>query len=241
MTEQPVAIIKKGREKSLRQKHPWVFSGAVKSITGQAGAGATVIVADSGKNVIGMGAYSPHSQIAIRMWCFGRHDNIDESFFRSTIGQAIRARAKLTEAESSNMQRLVFAEADNLPGLIVDRYAGYLVAQFLTAGTEYHKKQIVKILQEYYPEHNIYERSDDNSRQKEGLPLCSGVLTGQAPPDLLQVQEDANRFWVDLRQGHKTGFYIDQSENRRQVKKYAEGRDVLNCFCYTGGFTVSAL
>jgi 23S rRNA (cytosine1962-C5)-methyltransferase len=136
---------------------------------------------------------------------------------------------------------LIFSESDNLPGLIVDRYADYLVAQFLTAGTERHKQPIVSVLQESFPAFNIYERSDEQVRKKEGLPLNTGILIGKDPPPLLAVAEGDCQFWVDLQHGHKTGFYIDQSTNRQQVRKYVYGKEVLNCFSYTGGFTVAAL
>ena len=241
MSDLPVAIIKSGREKSLLRRHPWIFSGAIQKITGAAAAGATIAVVNKEQQRLGLGAYSPHSQITIRMWCFEPSENVNEAFFRSAIARALQARSALKISDRTNLQRLVFAEADNLPGLIVDRYADYLVAQFLTAGAEYHKQQIVKILQECFPAYNIYERSDDAVRQKEGLPLCSGVLAGKSPPDLVQVQEGDILFWVDLQHGHKTGFYIDQSNSRQQIKQYAAGREILNCFSYTGGFTLAAL
>ncbi len=242
MSDLPVAIIKSGREKSLLRRHPWIFSGAIQKITGAAAAGATIAVENNKQQRLGLGAYSPHSQIRIRMWCFEPSENVNETFFRSTIARALQARSALKSSDRTNLQRLIFAEADNLPGLIVDRYADYLVAQFLTTGAEYHKQQIVKILQEYFPAYNIYERSDDAARQKEGLPLYSGVLAGKPPTDLVQVQEGDSLFWVDLQHGHKTGFYIDQSNSRQQIKKYAcGGREILNCFSYTGGFTVAAL
>ena len=241
MSDLPVAIIKSGREKSLLRRHPWIFSGAIQKITGAAAAGATIAVVNKEQQRLGLGAYSPHSQITIRMWCFEPSENVNEAFFRSAIARALQARSALKISDRTNLQRLVFAEADNLPGLIVDRYADYLVAQFLTTGAEYHKQRIVKILQEYFPAYNIYERSDDAVRQKEGLALCSGVLAGNSPPDLVQVQEGDILFWVDLQHGHKTGFYIDQSNSRQQIKQYAAGREILNCFSYTGGFTLAAL
>jgi 23S rRNA (cytosine1962-C5)-methyltransferase len=241
MSELPVATIRSGREKSVLRRHPWIFSGAIQKITGAAAAGATIAVVNNKQQRLGLGAYSPHSQISIRMWCFDPSENVDELFFRSMITRAVQARTALKNSVGINMQRLIFAEADNLPGLIVDRYADYLVAQFLTAGAEYQKQQIVKILQDCFPDYNIYERSDDAVRRKEDLPLCSGVLAGKPPPVLLQVQEADSLFWVDLQHGHKTGFYIDQSNNRQQLKKYTAGREILNCFSYTGGFTIAAL
>ncbi len=241
MSDLPVAIIKSGREKSLVRRHPWIFLGAIQKITGAAVAGATIAVVNKDQQGIGLGAYSPHSQITIRMWCFDPSENINDAFFRSTINRAIQARNIIENSAGTNMQRLIYAEADNLPGLIVDRYANYLVVQFLTVGVEYHKQQIVKILQECFPAYNIYERSDEAARKKEGLQLSTGVLAGKIPPDLLLVQESGSSFWVDLQHGHKTGFYIDQSYNRQQIKKYVAGREILNCFSYTGGFTIAAL
>jgi len=242
MTEQTVVILKRGREKSLLRHHPWIFSGAIQQIKGTVHPGTTVAVMDMEHRHYGWGAYSPSSQIAIRMWSFDPQNNIDDNYFRSMIR---RARDKRTPAPDekgvSNMQRLIFSESDNLPGLIVDRYADYLVVQFLSTGADYHKDQIVAVLHDLYPDFNIYERSDEEVRNKEGLSLNAGVLIGKPPPLLLPVTEGDCQFWVDIQHGHKTGFYIDQSTNRQKIRKYVRGKEVLNCFSYTGGFAVAAL
>jgi 23S rRNA (cytosine1962-C5)-methyltransferase len=241
MSELPLAIIKSGREKSLIRRHPWIYSGAIKQIMGDPAPGATIVVMDKNNVRFGSGAYSPSSQIAIRMWSFQPSENIDKIFFRTGIEKAVRAREIMADASGSHMQRMVFAESDNLPGLIVDRYEDYLVVQLLTAGSAAHGQLITNILQELFPEYNIFERSDDEVRKKEGLPLSKGVLAGKMPPDLLPVKEGEASYWIDMQHGHKTGFYLDQSDNRRQIKKFVAGQEVLNCFSYTGGFTVSAL
>jgi 23S rRNA (cytosine1962-C5)-methyltransferase len=233
-------IIAKGREKSLNRRHPWIFSGAVARIEGAPGAGETVAVRLHDETVIGSGAISPRSKIRVRMWSFLPGEEISEAFFRHRLERAIGARSSLLASEDT-AYRLVNAESDGLPGLILDRYGDYIVGQFLSTGAEYWKSTIVSILNERLPNRGIYERSDAAVRQKEGLHMERGVLSGQAPPDRVQIREGACRFWVDLHHGHKTGFYLDQRDNRAAVIPYAPGADVLNCFSYTGGFAVSCL
>jgi 23S rRNA (cytosine1962-C5)-methyltransferase len=230
-------ILKKGREKNLLQRHPWIFSGAIERVEGSPGVGETVMVCSFDRKPLAQAAWSPQSQIALRVWSFNPETVIDADFFRSKLKNAIAARGKI----NSNALRLVAAESDGLPGLIIDRYADWIVCQFLSAGSEYWKDTIVELLQELFPGQSIYERSDVSVREKEGLPSRCGVLAGTEPPEHVEINENGMRLLVDIKAGHKTGYYLDQRDSRLAVRQWAEGRDVLNCFSYTGGFGVAAL
>lgn len=234
-------ILKPGREKSLLRKHPWVFSGAIASVSGKAQAGETVEVITEKKELLGHGAWSPESQIRVRMWTFEAQEKIDTEFFHLRLERAIDARKRLRLDEYATAYRIVNAESDGLPGIVIDCYGEYLVCQFLSAGAEYWKQIIVEQLVQLLPVKGIYERSDVDVRQKEGLQPASGVLTGEAPPDSIEIKEGDCRFYVDIKHGHKTGFYLDQRENRAAVVEFAQGAEVLNCFSYTGGFGIWAL
>ncbi|MEI8206411.1 MAG: class I SAM-dependent methyltransferase, partial [Kiritimatiellales bacterium] len=201
----------------------------------------------------------PQSQISLRVWSFNPETIIDAAFFRTKLQNAINARCHLTgralspkaplieertarrAVPTTNAVRLVAAESDGLPGLIIDRYADWLVCQFLSAGSEHWKDTIVELLQEIFPGLSIYERSDVSVREKEGLPSRCGVLAGTEPPEHVEINENGMRLLVDIKGGHKTGYYLDQRDSRAAVRDWAAGRDVLNCFSYTGGFGVAAL
>ena len=228
-------------KKTLKYKHPWIFSGAIKRIEGTPVSGETVEIYTESGEMVGCGAYSPKSKIAIRMWSFDPEEKISKDFFTKKISYSIESRKKNQMTEAGNSGRLVFAESDGIPGLMVDKFADYLVCQFLSSGVEYYKKTIVEVLQELMPCAGIYERSDAEIRKKEGLPLNSGVLAGTEPPELIEIEENNLKFYVDIKNGHKTGFYLDQKINRPLVSEYAKGNEVLDCFSYTGGFSVSAL
>jgi 23S rRNA (cytosine1962-C5)-methyltransferase len=230
-------ILKKGREKNLLQRHPWIFSGAIEHVEGAPGVGETVTVCSFDRKPLAIAAWSPQSQIALRVWNFNPATVIDADFFRTKLKNAIAARGKI----NSNAVRLVAAESDGLPGLIIDRYADWIVCQFLSAGSEHWKNTIVELLQEPFPGLSIYERSDVSVREKEGLPSRCGVLAGTEPPEHVEISENGMRLLVDIKGGHKTGYYLDQRDSRLAVRQWAEGRDVLNCFSYTGGFGVAAL
>ncbi|PID58257.1 23S rRNA (cytosine(1962)-C(5))-methyltransferase RlmI [candidate division KSB3 bacterium] len=233
-------ILHTGREKSLQRRHPWIFSGAVKKLHGQARAGETVDVLSAQGGWLASAAYSPQSQILARVWSFNRDEQINETFFRARLSRSIQVRRQLT-FNGSTAYRLVHGESDFLPGLVVDRYGDFLVCQFLSSGMEYWKQTIVEQLADLWPHSGMYERSDSDVRKKEGLPVACGVLAGKASPELLEICEGELRFWVNIQQGHKTGFYLDQRENRACLKQYVGNADVLNCFAYTGGFGVYAL
>lgn len=238
----PSLTLKPSREKSLTRRHPWVFSGAIAHVEGNPQSGETVTIHAHDGAPLALAAYSPHSQIAARVWSFNPEEKIDPAFFRLRLQRALTARDPISNLQSLiSALRLVNAESDGLPGLIVDRYAEFLVCQFLSAGAEYWKQEIVTLLADLHPYGGIYERSDVEVRAKEGLPPSTGVLAGQPPGDEVIIDEYDCRFAVDVRGGHKTGFYLDQRDNRRWVGELARGREVLNCFAYTGGFAVWAL
>ena len=236
-------ILKAGREKSLKRRHPWVFSGAIQSVEGQPGMGDSVEVFSSHGELLGCGAYSPQSSIRVRMWSFGDGDLADiESIIKDKMRIAILDNRNVRFDQTlNNSIRLIHAESDGIPGLIVDQYADWLIVQFLTAGVEKWKKQIVENLAALTSLHNIYERSDVDVRILEGLQETSGVLLGAEPPTEIEIIENGLRFLVDIRKGHKTGFYLDQRNNRSAVQKYSNGKRVLNCFSYTGAFAVYCL
>lgn len=235
----PSLSLKPGREKSVLRRHPWVFSGAVARLDGSPEAGGTVEVRSAAGDLLGHAAYSPSSQIRARLWSVDPLEVVDADFFRRRIERALRLRAGL-QIGSGGALRLVYAESDGLPGLIVDRYAGTLVAQFLTTGAEFWRETLADLLLEQTGLKDLYERSDAEVRELEGLPPRQGALRG-VPPEKSTISENGLLFTVDIAHGHKTGFYLDQRLNRLRVRSLAEGREMLDCFCYTGGFTVHAL
>lgn len=233
-------ILKPGREKTLLRRHPWLFSGALREVKREIANGATVAVVSNNGEILAKGAWSPHSQIRVRLWTFDPAEEVDAGFFIRRISNAIDLRKAFIPLED-NAFRIINAEADGLPGLIVDRYADYLVCQFLSAGTEYFKQEIIQQLWQILSPAGIYERSDVEIREKEGLLQKSGVLAGAEPPESITVSQGGIRFLVDVRKGHKTGMYLDQRDNRPLVQHLAGGREVLNCFAYSGGFALAAV
>ena len=231
--------LREGKERSLLRRHPWVFQGSVAK--GSADAGETVRVeADDGR-FLAWGSFSPTSMIRVRAWSFDESERIDAAFFERRIGVAVALRKRLP-IESDSL-RLVHGEADGLPGLIVDRYADVLSAQFLSAGTERWKATIAEALLAATGCTKLYERSDSGVRGLEGLPPVKGWLRGDGATEVT-IREHGWRLTLDVAEGHKTGFYLDQRDNRA---RFAQGvrhfglQRVLNCYCYTGGFTVAAL
>ena len=234
-------IIKSGREASLRRHHPWVFSGALARLIGRPAPGATVALHAADGRPLGVGAYSPHSQIRVRIWDHDPATAIDAAFFQDRIRRAATRRMRIPGMADTDARRLVNAESDGLPGLVVDQYGDFMVCQFLSAGVEAWKPQIVAALCAQGPPAGIYERSDATVRTKEGLPPSRGVLWGEPPPPRIAIREGPLHFEVDVLTGHKTGFYLDQRDNRRQVAAFADGAEVLNAFSYSGGFGLWAL
>jgi 23S rRNA (cytosine1962-C5)-methyltransferase len=237
----PSLTLKPGREKSLLRRHPWIFSGAVARVDGDPEPGATVDLLAAGGQFLARAAYSPSSQIRARVWTFDPAEPVDAAFFRKRIAAAIAGRAGLHLTPGTDALRLIHAESDGLSGLIVDRYADVLVIQFLSAGVELWRDTIADILLEETGLGSIYERSDADVRELEGLLPKVGPLRGALPPSPFTILENDLKFMVNLESGHKTGFYLDQRENRLRVRGLSAGWDVLDCFCYTGGFTVNAL
>lgn len=230
-----------GKEKSLRRLHPWVFSGAIARVKGTPKAGETVSVHSAEGDWLGYAAWSPQSQIRARIWSFNQGETINAAFFANRIAAAKALRESLTI--SSNAYRLVAAEADELPGITIDKYDNWLVCQLLSTGADYWRDAIVTALRELFPECNIYERSDVDVRHKEGLAPLTQVLysqDGSAPPETLWIEENGLQLGVDIQQGHKTGYYLDQRDSRLAIQKYVQGKRVLNAFSYTGGFGLYA-
>ncbi len=236
----PVITLRSGREDSLLRHHPWLFSGAVFKESAGLPPGDTVVIATTDGNPLATGAYSPSSSIRVRVWSFDPGEPIDDAFFRRRLERSIAGRRALMENESVTSCRLVNAESDGLPGVIADKYGDFLVCQFLSAGAEKWREVIVRELTAILAPAGIYERSDADVREKEGLNPRTGVLAGAEPPELLEIREGTVRYLVDVRRGHKTGFYLDQRENRAAVAEWAAGAEVLNCFSYTGGFGIAA-
>jgi 23S rRNA (cytosine1962-C5)-methyltransferase len=235
----PTLILKSGREKSLLRRHPWIFSGAVERVDEAPASGATLDVLSFNGEFLARGFYSPISQIRARAWTFN-DEAIDKDFFRKRIHAAIASRSTLHSSNDTNAVRLIYAESDGIPGLIVDRYNDMLVLQSLTTGIEFWKETIADILLEETGLKNIYERSDADVRELEGLEARVGILRGK-PVSQLRITEYGLHFNVNISEGHKTGFYLDQRANRQRVRAMAKDKDVLDCFCYSGGFTVNAL
>lgn len=238
---EPKLILKPGREKSLLLRHPWVFSGAILKNEGQPGLGETVQVCDSDGGFLAWAGYSPQSSIRARVWSFDKAEEVREDFFERRIERAIWLREKLGLAGETNAFRLIHGESDGLPGVTADRYGDVVVVQLLAAGAERWRDEIIRLLAEKTGCKRVVERSDADVRSLEGLESRTGLVWGSEPPAVVEIVENGLKFQVDVLHGQKTGFYLDQRFNRQRVGRLCEGRDVLNCFCYTGGFSVYAL
>lgn len=231
--------LKAGRERSLLRHHPWVFDGAIDR--GRADPGETVRVESADGRFLAWGAYAPSSKIRVRVWSFDEAERIDAAFFERRLRAAVALRERL--AIDSDGVRLVHGESDGLPGLVVDRYGDILVAQFGSSGAERHKAWIADALLRVTGRSRLYERSDASVRQLEGLPPVTGWLRGDGPTECV-IRENGWRLSLDVAEGHKTGYYLDQRDSRRDcaelTRRFGFG-EVLNCYSYTGGFTVAAL
>jgi len=232
--------LKPGREKSILKRHPWVFASALQTPDVNLASGTTVNLVAANGEFLAQASYSPHSQIRARVWTF-EEEPVEKEFFRRRIKTAIALRDKLNVESGSNSYRLIHGESDGLPGLIVDRYADVLVLQALTAGAEFWKEILADLLVEETGIQTIHERSDADVRDLEGLLPQTGILRGDLSSFVLPIVEHGLKFKVNVAHGHKTGFYLDQRENRHRVGELAKDRDMLNCFCYTGGFSIHAL
>ena len=235
-------LLRPGREKSALNRHPWIFAGAIQRVENDPQGGELVSVHDSRGQFLAWGHINRQSQIAVRLFSWEQDEQIDDAFWLARLERSIASRVHLAASETqTNAYRLAYAEADGLPGLVVDRYGDWLVIQLLTAGMDVRRELLVDLLREVVPSaRGIVERSDVDVREKEGLATQVGLLWGESPPAELQIVENGLAFQVDLMRGHKTGFYLDQRENRRILETYAAGAEVLNCFAYTGAFSVYA-
>lgn len=237
---EPVLHLRPGRESVLQRRHPWIFSGAIASVEGDPQPGETVQVMTAGGEPGGWAAFSPTSQIRARMWTWDPDQRVDAALMAARIGRALEHRREWVDPETTNAFRVVYAESDGIPGFIADRYGDVLVVQFLSAGAERWRDVLIEKLAEQAASALVYERSDAEVRRLEGLPERAGPVLGD-PPERVRVYENGLDFEVDLRAGHKTGFYLDQRENRRLLRGLAAGKRVLDAFSYTGGFTLAAL
>jgi 23S rRNA (cytosine1962-C5)-methyltransferase len=231
-------VLKPAREKSLRHRHPWVFSGAVERVEGEPAKGDTVVVTAKDGAFLARAAYCPDSQIRARVWSFDPAESIDEAFLRRRLQASIARRVLLPPG--SNAMRLVHAESDGLPGLVADRYDTTVVVQILSAGAERFRGFWGPALAELTGARSVYERSDVEVRSLEGLAPRTGLLHGDAPGEV-RIVEDGVTYEVDVAHGQKTGFYLDQRDNRALAASLAADAEMLNAFCYTGGFTLAAL
>jgi len=232
-------ILKPGREKSLKRRHPWVFSGAVAKVQGQPGPGETVAIGSATGEFLAVAAYSPQSQIVARVWAW-EDRAIDGAFFSRRIERAVEQRRTVLDTDTDAM-RLVHGESDGLPGVVADRYGDTVVLQLTSAGAERWREVIADALLEVSGASRIWERSDAEVRALEGLAPVIAALRGTREPARIVISEQGLQFEIDLERGHKTGFYLDQRDNRRRVRTLARGRDVLDGFCYSGGFALNAL
>lgn len=231
-------VLKPGREKSLRHRHPWVFSGAIEQVEGSPQRGDTVVIAAKDGAFLARAAYNPDSQIRARVWSFDPAEAVDEAFLQKRIRAAIARRA-LVRAGSTGL-RLVHGESDGMPGLIADKYGEVIVVQILAAGVERWRESIAALLTDATGASTVYERSDVEVRSLEGLASRTGPLLGGAPENV-RIVEDGITYEVDVAHGQKTGFYLDQRDNRALVASLGADAEMLNCFCYTGGFSLAAL
>jgi 23S rRNA (cytosine1962-C5)-methyltransferase len=233
--------LKKGKEKAVRQLHPWVFSGAIDQIKGKPENGDIILVNDSNNEFLAYGFFNKQSRVAVRILEWNLETEINEDWWRKKIRIAVKHRSEL-HSDRTNTYRLIFSEADYLPGLIVDRYADYLSVQILTSGVERIKQIVLDELQILLKPKGIFDRSDASARAHEGMEASSGgILLGSEPPEFVSVRENGIIYQVNIAEGQKSGFYCDQRDNRKWVSEYAKGRKVLDCFSYSGGFSLNAM
>ncbi|HVS92059.1 MAG TPA: class I SAM-dependent rRNA methyltransferase [Mucilaginibacter sp.] len=233
-------LLKKGKEKAVLQRHPWVFSGAIECVKGKPADGDIVRLLNDKGEFMATGFYNSRSRVALRLLEWDEHVPVDEGWLRRKIAVAVAGRSSILNS-STNTCRLIFSEADYLPGLIVDKYADFLSVQVLTSGIERLIPVILDELQSQISPAGIFDKSDASSRAHEGLETINKVLAGENPPETVEVVENGIKYGINIAAGQKSGFYCDQRDNRRIVAEHARGKKVLDCFSYTGGFTLNAL
>jgi len=234
------AFLKPGKEKAALNHHPWIFGGAIDRIEGPVEDGDILTVRDARGTFVGRGYLNRHSQIAVRLLTWDEEELIDSPFWARRVAAAVNHRQGLAADLATTAYRLIYAEADLLPGLVVDRYNDFLVVQCLTLGIARRRQEILAALLQTTSPTGIYERSDVDVREREGLPPATGLWWGTEPPAEIEILENGHRFLVDLRAGQKTGFYLDQRANRQALTRYAAGKEMLDAFAYSGAFTVYA-
>lgn len=233
--------LKKGKEKAVKQLHPWVFSGAIDHVNGKPENGDIIMVTDNNNNFLAYGFFNDQSRVAVRLLEWNLETEINETWWRKKIRNAVKLRADL-HTDQTNTYRVIFSEADYLPGLIVDRYADYLSVQILTSGIERIKYILLDELQSLLKPKGIFDRSDASARAHEGMEASSGgVLLGLEPPQFVSVSENGIFYQVNIAEGQKSGFYCDQRDNRKLLAAYTKGKKVLDCFSYSGGFSLNAM
>ncbi|HET8829015.1 MAG TPA: class I SAM-dependent rRNA methyltransferase, partial [Pelobium sp.] len=233
-------LLKKGKEKAVLQHHPWVFSGALKYNDIKAENGELVKVETHDNVFLAYGYYNNESRVAIRLLSWDESILPDEAWYRKKLQVAIKSRANLL-TDGNDTCRLVFSESDYLPGLIVDKYGDYLSVQVSTSGIEKMKPVILDELQKLTGAKGIFDKSDSTARAHDGLAETNGLLAGTLPPDFVEVQENRIKYHINIIEGQKSGFYCDQRFNRKMLASYVSGKTVLDCFSYSGGFTLNAL
>jgi 23S rRNA (cytosine1962-C5)-methyltransferase len=232
--------LEKGKEKAVRQLHPWVFSGAIDQVKGAPENGEIVMVTDSTDNFLAYGFFNDKSRVAVRLLEWNLETEINEDWWRNKIAKAVKKRESLYN-QDTNTYRLIFSEADFIPGLIVDRYADFLSVQILTSGIERIKPIIIDELQKLLDPKGIFDRSDASARAHDGMDASSGgILSGLEPPEFVSVKENGIFYHVNIADGQKSGFYCDQRDNRRLVANHSKGKKTLDCFSYSGGFSLNA-
>ena len=234
-------VLKKGKEKAVLHRHPWVFSGAIEKVKGKPANGDIIRLLSSQETFLAYGFYNSQSRVAIRLLEWDDAVVVDEAWYRQKVQTAVAGRAHILADGTTNTCRLIFSESDYLPGLIVDKYAGHLAVQVLTSGMQNALPTIIDELNQLLKPDGIFDKSDAASRAHEGLETTNVLLAGLQPPGLVMVKENGIIYGINIAEGQKSGFYCDQRDNRKVLASYAKGKKILDCFSYTGGFTLNSL
>ena len=234
-------ILQKGKEKAVLHRHPWVFSGAIERVKGSPKNGDIVKLLNTKGDFMAYGFFNDQSRVALRLLEWDENVVVDDAWFREKVGLAVKSRANILADGTTNTCRLIFSESDYLPGLIVDKYNNHLAVQILTSGIENVMPVIIDELNNLLKPESIFDKSDASSREHEGLQTLNVALTLNSPPENVEVKENGIIYNINIAEGQKSGFYCDQRDNRKIVASYAKGKKVLDCFSYTGGFTLNSL